>query len=363
MKAPSRLRRLLGRAMWVALGALALRAMASAPEPGKQPAPEPEPPAYEKLVAHFQPPPTASGAPASQDTEARIALGRLLFFDARLSKNHDVSCNTCHDLARYGVDREPLSRGHRGQRGRRNSPTVYNVAGYIAQFWDGRAPTLEIQAEGPLFDANEMAMPDDRRVVATITSMPDYVKRFKEAFPGEKKPVTLANLTRAIAAFERQLTTPSRFDQFLAGRREALNAQERRGLELFVTSGCITCHGGPAVGGTSFQRLGLVEPYPQAADSGRYEVTRDEEDRMKFRVPTLRNVEKTGPYLHDGSVAELDEVVRVMARYQLGRTLTPAQVEELVAFLRSLTGELPARYLAPPELPPSTRKTPKPDPT
>jgi cytochrome c peroxidase len=364
MKAPSRLPLFLSRALWGALGALALRAMAASPEPAvKAPAPQPEPLTYEKLVAFFQPPPAVPRVPAPEDTEARVALGRMLFFDTRLSKNHDVSCNTCHDLAAYGADHRPLSQGHKGRTGRRNSPTVYNVGGYIAQFWDGRAATLEVQAEGPLFDEVEMAMPDDRRVVATLTSMPEYVKRFQEAFPGEKKPVTLANVTKALAAFQRQLTTPSRFDQFLAGQQEALTAQERQGLELFVTSGCITCHGGPAVGGTSFQKLGLVEPYPKTEDPGRYEVTRDEEDRMKFRVPTLRNVEKTAPYLHDGSVAQLDEAVRVMARYQLGKTLSPDQVEALVAFLRSLTGELPAQGLAAPELPKSTRKTPKPDPT
>ncbi|KFE64058.1 cytochrome-c peroxidase [Hyalangium minutum] len=365
MKAPSRLQHCLGRAiaLWGVLGALALRAMASSPEPVKAPPPQPEPLPYEKLVAPFQPPPAVSSAPAPEDTEARIALGRLLFFDARLSKNHDVSCNTCHDLATNGADHQPLSQGHQKRKGRRNSPTVYNVGGYIAQFWDGRAPTLEVQAEGPLFDEDEMAMPDDRRVLATLTSMPEYVKRFQAAFPGEKKPVTLSNLTRSLAAFQRQLTTRSRFDRFLAGQREALTEQERRGLELFVTAGCVTCHNGPAVGGTSLQKLGLVEAFPKIADLGRYEVTREEEDRMKFRVPTLRNVEKTAPYLHDGSVAQLDEMVRVMARYQLGKTLSPEQVESLVAFLRSLTGELPARYAAPPELPKSTRKTPKPDPT
>lgn len=363
MKAPSRLPRWLGRTLWVALGVWALRAVAASPEPVKAPAPQPEPLTYEKLVAFFQPLPTAPLAPEPEDTEARVALGRMLFFDKRLSKNHDVSCNTCHELAAYGADHQPVSQGHKGRKGRRNSPTVYNVGGYIAQFWDGRAPTLEIQAEGPLFDDDEMAMPDDRRVEATLHSMPEYVKRFQEAFPGEKTPVTLTHVTKALAAFQRQLTTPSRFDQFLAGQPEALTAQERRGLELFVTSGCITCHGGPALGGISFQKLGLLEPYPKTGDLGRYEVTRAEEDRMKFRVPTLRNVEKTAPYLHDGSVARLDETVRLMARHQLGQTLSPEQVEELVAFLRSLTGELPAQALAPPELPRSTRSTPKPDPT
>ena len=196
MKAPSRLSLFLPRALCGALGALALRAMAASPEPAKAPAPQPEPLTYEKLVAFFQPPPTAPRVPAPEDTKARVALGRMLFFDTRLSKNHDVSCNTCHDLATYGADHRPLSLGHKGRKGRRNSPTVYNVGGHIAQFWDGRAPTLEVQAEGPLFDENEMAMPDDRRVVATVSSMPEYVKRFQQAFPEEKKPVTLANATQ-----------------------------------------------------------------------------------------------------------------------------------------------------------------------
>ncbi|WP_224243420.1 cytochrome-c peroxidase [Hyalangium gracile] len=358
MKVPTRLKLRVGRAVLGVLAALALRASASTPA-----APSPAPMASEKLAALFRAPPPASGAPAPKDTEARIALGKMLFFDARLSKNHDISCNTCHDLATYGVDHVPVSSGHQGRKGTRNSPTVYNIAGYVAQFWDGRASTLEIQAENPLFDDSEMAMPDDRRVLATLTSMPEYVLHFRKAFPGEKQPVTLGNLTQALAAFERQLTTPSRFDRFLGGEPAALSARERRGLELFVSTGCTLCHGGPAVGGTSIQKLGLVEPFPHVRDQGRYQVTRNEEDRMKFRVPTLRNVEKTAPYLHDGSVEDLGTVVRLMARHQLGKTLTDAQVEDLVVFLRSLTGELPERYTTPPELPRSTRRTPRPDPT
>ncbi|WP_224364402.1 cytochrome-c peroxidase [Hyalangium versicolor] len=348
MKAPARLQLRLASAVAVLSGVLALRAMASPPE---------------KLVAPFRSPPTASTSPRPGDTQARIALGKLLFFDARLSKNHDISCNTCHNLAAYGVDHVPVSTGHHGRKGRRNSPTVYNIGGFVAQFWDGRAPTLEVQAEGPLFDPDEMAMPDDKRVLATLTSMPEYVKLFQKAFPREKRPVTLGNVTRAIAAFERQLTTPSRFDRFLAGDDAALTEQERQGLELFVSSGCTTCHAGPAVGGTSLQKLGLVEAYPRSKDQGRYEVTRDEEDRMKFRVPTLRNVEKTAPYLHDGSVENLPGMVRLMAKHQLGKTLTDAQVEAVVAFLHSLTGELPRRDITPPKLPQSTNQTPRPDPT
>ncbi|MDC0714542.1 cytochrome c peroxidase [Stigmatella sp. ncwal1] len=316
-----------------------------------------------KLVVAFKPAPKGKATSGHQDTEARIALGRMLFFDARLSKNHDISCNSCHGLDSFGVDNKPLSDGHRGQKGTRNSPTVYNAAGHIAQFWDGRASSLEAQAEGPLFNPVEMALPDDQRLVATLSSMPEYMRRFKAAFPSEKQPVTRATVTQAIASFERQLTTPSRFDAFLAGDASALSAQERRGLETFVSVGCTTCHNGGAVGGTSFQKLGLIEPWPHLADGGRFEVTKDEEDRSKFRVPTLRNVEKTAPYLHSGSVQELPEMVRLMARHQLGQTLGEADVEDVVAFLKSLTGQLPQQYISAPALPKSTPRTPKPDPS
>lgn len=360
------------RVALVALGALALHgcskdaAPAPAPAPAPPPvaaAPKPAPLEYAKLVAAFKPAPTAKDAPKPQDTEAQIALGRMLFFEPRLSKNHDLSCNSCHGLSTFGVDNKPLSDGHKGQKGSRNSPTVYNAAGHIAQFWDGRAPTLEVQAEGPIFNPVEMAMPDDKRLVATLTSMPEYLKHFKTAFPEEKQPVKVATVARAIAAFERQLTTPSRFDQFLAGQQDALTEQERRGLETFVTAGCTTCHNGPAVGGTSFQKLGLIEEWPHVADAGRFDVTKNEEDRTKFRVPTLRNVEKTGPYMHDGAVQALPEMVRLMGKHQLGKNLTEAEVDDVVAFLKSLTGELPQQYLSAPELPQSTRKTPKPDPS
>ncbi|MFY1829735.1 cytochrome-c peroxidase [Myxococcus fulvus] len=333
---------------------------ASAPKP-----PGPKPMTPEQLSHFFRPAPPAKNAkPAPQDTEAQVALGRMLFFEPRLSKNHDVSCNTCHGLDTYGVDNKALSDGHRGQKGSRNSPTVYNAAGHIAQFWDGRADTLEAQASGPILNPVEMAMPDERRVVATLSSMPEYVTRFREAFPSEKKPVSLANAARAIAAFERGLTTSSRFDQYLAGQHSALNEAEQRGLHLFVVTGCTTCHNGPAVGGTSFQKLGLIEDYPGLKDAGRFDATKNEDDRGKFRVPTLRDVERTGPYLHDGSVSELPTMVRLMAKHQLARTLTDAEVDDLVAFLKSLTGELPPReHIAAPPLPPSTKKTPEPDPS
>ncbi|WP_224247801.1 cytochrome-c peroxidase [Hyalangium gracile] len=336
---------------------------APAPVPAAPPAPKPAPMDPAKLAQAFKLAPSAKAAPKPQDTEAQITLGRMLFFDARLSKNHDVSCNSCHGLDTFGVDNKALSDGHRGQKGTRNSPTVYNAANHVAQFWDGRAPTLEVQAEGPLFNPVEMALPDDKRLLATLTSIPEYVKYFKQAFPGEKQPVTRATVTQAIAAFERQLNTPSRFDKFLAGEHDALTAQERRGLETFVTSGCTTCHNGPAVGGTSFQKLGLIEEWPHLEDKGRFDVTKAEEDRAKFRVPTLRNVEKTWPYMHDGAVQALPEMVRLMGKHQLGKNLSDGEVDDVVAFLKSLTGELPQQYITAPELPKSTPRTPKPDPS
>ncbi|MCC6558370.1 MAG: cytochrome-c peroxidase [Polyangiaceae bacterium] len=296
-------------------------------------------------------------------TEEKVKLGRMLYYEPRLSKNHDISCNSCHDLAGYGVDNKPFSPGHKGQLGGRNSPTVYNAGGHIAQFWDGRAATLEDQAKGPILNPVEMAMPDEKKVIEVLKSIPDYVKLFKEAFPKDKEPLTYDNLAKAIGAFERQLVTPSRFDKFLGGDAKALTREEQAGFAKFIKLGCPTCHTGAAVGGTTFQKLGLVKPYPDLKDNGRFEATKDEKDKFYFRVPSLRNVEKTSPYFHDGSLKTLDEVVRKMAWHQLGVELKDDEAKSLVTFLKSLTGELPADYIKKPDLPPGGPKTPKPDPT
>ncbi len=333
--------------------ALSLVAAAPATKP-------PEP--HGMAVKFFEPLPKEFRADKKSSSATQVELGRLLYFDPRLSKNHDVSCNSCHDLASFGVDGRKLSEGHRKQLGSRNSPTVYNAGNHIAQFWDGRAETLEEQATGPILNPVEMAMPDEARVVATLKSIPAYVKLFEKAFPKEKEPITLANVGRAIGAFERKLVTPGRFDRYLKGDRKALTAQEKAGLATFLEVGCTTCHNGPAVGGTSFQKLGLVEPWPDESDLGRFDHTKDEEDTLKFRVPTLRNVAKTAPWFHDGSKDSLEDVIRTMGKHQLGMALTDQQVTELKAFLESLTGELPARYIAPPKLPESGPETPKPDP-
>jgi cytochrome c peroxidase len=293
---------------------------------------------------------------------AKVDLGRMLYYETRLSKNHDLSCNSCHLLDHYGVDNQRFSTGHRGQLGGRNSPAVYNAGNHVAQFWDGRAATLEDQAKGPILNPVEMAMPSDKRVVETLKSIPGYVDAFKIAFPKDRDPVTYDNLARAIGAFERQLVTPSRFDKYRAGDESALTDKEQAGFSKFLKLGCTSCHVGPAIGGSTFQKLGLVNPYPDQSDLGRFGVTKSDADKMYFRVPSLRNVAKTGPYFHNGSLTTLPVVVKTMAHHQLGVELKDDEIDILVAFLESLTGEIPVDYIKKPELPADGPKTPGPDP-
>ncbi len=288
---------------------------------------------------------------ANPITPAKVELGRMLYFDPRLSKDRDVSCNSCHDLASYGVDNKPVSTGHRGQTGARNSPTVYHAAGHFTQFWDGRAADVEEQAKGPVLNPVEMAMTSGEEVEVRLRAVRGYTDAFARAFPGETQPVTFDNAARAIAAFERKLVTPSRWDKFMKGERAALTAEEFEGHHEFMHTGCATCHNGPYVGGRSFQKLGAEKPWPDSSDTGRYGVTKAATDRMMFKVPSLRNVEKTGPYFHNGKVATLDEAVRLMGEHQLNAKLTPAQIKSIAAWLRTLTGELPQELIRPPKLP------------
>ncbi|MBM4375309.1 MAG: cytochrome-c peroxidase [Deltaproteobacteria bacterium] len=308
----------------------------------------------------FSPLPKEFPSEANPITEAKVTLGQLLYHDKRLSLAQDISCNSCHDVARYGVDGEKTSPGHKGHRGDRNSPTVYNAGHHVAQFWDGRAATFEDQAKGPILNPGEMAMPDEKAVLAVVESIPEYVTLFKKAFPSDKKAISYDNLAKAIGAFERKLVTPSRWDRFLEGDAKALTEKEKQGFAVFTKTGCPGCHAGPAVGGGSFQKLGLIKPYPDLKDVGRFNVTKEEDDRFKFRVPSLRNVDKTGPYFHDGSIATLEEAVKKMAWHQLGKELSATEIDLVLAFLKSLTGELPAELVKVPELPASTAKTPKP---
>ncbi|MEZ5404316.1 MAG: cytochrome c peroxidase [Bryobacteraceae bacterium] len=295
--------------------------------------------------------PEEVGAAGRDLSSARIDLGRMLYYDPRLSSGRDVSCNSCHPLDKYGVDGKARSSGHKGQLGGRNAPTVYNAAGHVAQFWDGRAADVEEQAKGPVMNPVEMAMSSPADVEKTLQSIPGYVKAFRKAFPGEKDPVTFDNMAIAIGAFERKLVTPSRWDRWLKGDSGALSAEEMDGWHVFHMAGCQTCHSGPFAGGQVYRKLGQVHGYPDLNDAGRFDVTKKEEDRGVFKVPSLRNVAKTGPWFHDGSITSLEDAIRLMAHHQLGRELTSAEVRSLVAFLNSLTGDLPRGYIRPPKLP------------
>jgi cytochrome c peroxidase len=338
-------------------------APAPAPAPAAAPAPAPaEDPVLARAKALFQPLPDFMEGPAGKPSPELIDLGRVLYHETRLSKNHDISCSSCHDLARFGVDGEPTSPRHKGQRGGRNSPSSLNAALHVAQFWDGRAADVEEQAKGPILNPVEMAMASDVAVLDVLRSIPGYVEAFATAFPGEAEPISYDNMARAIGAFERNLTTRDRLDAFLGGDLAALNEQERRGLETFFNSGCNSCHNGPAIGGQMYRKLGFVFAY-ETKDPGRENVTKDPADRHVFKVPSLRNVAKTGPYFHDGSIATLDEAVRLMGYHQIGLTLEPAQISDIVAFLGALTGEVDAAYIAKPTLPENGPNTPKPDPS
>jgi cytochrome c peroxidase len=276
---------------------------------------------------------------ADKDSPAQIELGRKLYFEKRLSVNGKQSCNDCHrvDQNLAGVDNEPTSEGAHGKRGDRNSPTTLNAGFHFAQFWDGRAKDLVEQAKGPVLNPGEMAMPDEKEVVKRLEADADYPKLFKAAFPGEERPINYHNFARAVAAFERTLITHDRFDEFLKGDDKALNAQELQGLNLFLTVGCTTCHVGPGIGANMYQKMGVIHPYANTNDLGRFKVTSEEWDQYRFKVPSLRNVGLTHPYFHDGRAGDLRSAVKQMAYLQLGKELTDKDIASLTAFLNSLS--------------------------
>lgn len=313
-----------------------------------------------EALAAFAPLPEVVEPEAYEMSDELITLGRMLFYENRMSISQELSCNSCHLLDNYGVDGLQFSLGHEGKPVGRNSPTVYNAALHIAQFWDGRAADVEAQAQGPILAAGEMGMPDPEYVIMVLKTIPGYLPLFEAAFPGEADPINYDNVSRAIGAFERYLMTPGDFDALLGGDEAAFNDQEKRGLALFVSTGCTTCHYGPAVGGQRYAVLGQAKPYPEVTDEGRFAITGNEADKYAFKVPSLRNIANTGPYLHNGSITTLEEVVKLMATYQLDKELTDAQVADIVAFLNALTGEVPVDYIAMPELPANGPDTPGP---
>lgn len=313
----------------------------------------------------FKPiPSTPPALPGNPATPERVALGKMLYFDPRLSESHAISCNSCHMVGMGGVDLQETSLGHRWQHGGRNAPTVYNAVFDIAQFWDGRAKDLEQQAGGPLVNPVEMDT-TEAHVVEQLRAIPGYVQAFAKAFPGGGDAITFENIRRAIALFEATLITPNApFDRYLKSDAKALDASQREGLALFINKGCAACHAGINVGGAMYAPFGVVER-PGAEilppdDRGRFAVTKTASDAYVFRVPSLRNVALTPPYFHSGKVWDLRQAVAVMGSSQLGAQLTDAEIDSITAFLGSLSGDQPKVTL--PILPPSVATTPRPKP-
>nr|VFJ43421.1 MAG: cytochrome c peroxidase [Candidatus Kentron sp. DK]VFJ58728.1 MAG: cytochrome c peroxidase [Candidatus Kentron sp. DK] len=299
--------------------------------------------------------------PPSEKTldSGQVELGKKLFFDTRLSKSGFISCNSCHNLSLGGTDNLKTSIGHKWQQGPINAPTVLNAGMNIAQFWDGRAADLKEQAGGPIANPGEMAFTHEL-AVEVLASIPEYTREFEQVFG--TATINIDQVTAAIAEFEKTLVTHnSRFDQWLNGGKNAITEQELAGYNLFKASGCTACHNGPAVGGNSFRKMGVVKPYKtENKAQGRFDVTKKEADRFVFKVPILRNVERTYPYFHDGEAETLTQAVETMGKVQLGKEFTAQENAKIVAFLKTLTGEQPSFSL--PILPASTDKTPKPEP-
>ncbi|QDG94597.1 cytochrome-c peroxidase (plasmid) [Rhizobium sp. NIBRBAC000502774] len=308
--------------------------------------------------------PLPSTVPAVKDnriTPEKIALGKALFFDTRVSASGVFSCNSCHNLATGGDDNLETSIGHGWQKGPRNAPTVFNSVFNVAQFWDGRAEDLKTQAKGPVQAGVEMANTPSQ-VISTLKSMPQYTTWFEAAFPDEADPVTFDNFAKAIEAFEATLITPAPFDAFLNGDDEAISASARQGMQLFIDKGCASCHGGINVGGEGYYPFGLIEK-PGAeilpeTDKGRFAVTNTVDDSYVFRAAPLRNIALTAPYFHSGKVWDLRQAVAIMGTAQLGEELKGEEVDLIVAFLETLTGKAPE--VTYPILPAETADTPKP---
>ncbi len=314
----------------------------------------------ERALAFTQPLPDDAFIDGMHRSEELIELGKMLFYEPRLSKSGLISCNSCHNMATFGVDQLPVSIGHMWQKGPRNAPTVLNAALHTTQFWDGREPDVESQAIMPILDPLEMAATREH-VLAVLNSMPEYVERFQRAFSDEDNPLVYENVGVAIGAFERTLLTYSRFDDYLRGNADALTDAEKQGLKTYIETGCHSCHGGLALGGRAFSVFQTpAELASGESDLGRYEVTGNRLDKHAFKVPSLLNITETYPYFHDGSEWSLSETVNIVAMDMLQRELTPQQNQEILTFLAALTGEIPAYALELPVLPASTPQTPRP---
>ena len=289
----------------------------------------------EQPALGLPPVPVPAGNP---QTAAKIALGALLFNDTRFSSTGEVSCATCHDAGKAFTD-SPLktSEGINKLTGTRNAPTVVNAAYMKTQFWDGRSKDLVAQAKEPILNPIEMGMPDEQTVEKKIRGIPEYQELFSVAFPNAKQAITYQHLAEAIAAFERTLMTPSRFDDFLNGDARALTRSEQQGLKTFIKRDCKSCHDGVLLGGEALETLGKENPYDNQSDQGLYALTKNEEDRMVFKTSTMRNVALTAPYFHDGKIKTLPEAVQLMGKLQLDVELTEQEVKDITSFLEALT--------------------------
>lgn len=311
--------------------------------------------ALEDHLVHFEALPEDAENAANPVTDEKVALGHMLYFDSRLSLTGNNSCNSCHKLATFGVDKLPTSPGDNGGFGDRNSSTTLNAALHSTQFWDGRAGDVEEQAGMPILNPVEMAIPSKDFLVERLSGIDLYHEAFAEAFPEAEVPLSYENIQNAIAAFERELITPSRVDEYLRGQHDALTEQEKKGMLIFALSGCTQCHNGALLGGNSFQKFGVYGDYwdhtgSEHIDEGRFTVTGNESEKYLFKVPSLRNIAETEPYFHDGSVDDLEESIRIMARIQLDKDLTDEQVANMVAFLEALTGEVPDEFQTAPDV-------------
>jgi cytochrome c peroxidase len=289
--------------------------------------------------------PSEAVSAENEATAAKVKLGKILFFDKRLSKSGNSSCNSCHNLASYGVDNTATSQGDDGKFGERNSPSVFNAALHNMQFWDGRAKTVEEQAGMPILNPGEMAIPHKGFLVDRLKNEKQYNDLFKVAYPEQKNPINYTNVQKAIGAFERTLLTPSRFDQFMNGKLDAIDSTEKAGMKFFLNNGCANCHNGVGMGGETMVKFGLYTDYrtltkSRVDDQGRMSVTGKKSDKDVFKVPGLRNVEKTYPYFHDGSIASLDSTIRIMAQVQLNKKFTNVEIKAIISFLKTLTGEI-----------------------
>ncbi|MBR9998192.1 MAG: cytochrome-c peroxidase [Cyclobacteriaceae bacterium] len=302
----------------------------------------------------FQPLPALAENPANPVTPEKVALGKQLYFDNRLSRDETQSCNTCHDLAAFGVDHKRFSPGDAGMDGDRNSPTVYNSALHSMQFWDGRAKDVEEQAGMPILESDEMNIPDEGFLIRRLKTVEGYRKMFAAAFPDDPDPVSFENLKKAIGAFERTLITTSNFDDYLKGNQGALTVAEKKGLKAFMDVGCVTCHTGSLLGANMFQKFGVFHNYweytkSETVDEGRAKETGNEPDKYMFKVPALRMVSNTYPYFHDGSVESIEDAIRIISKLNLDRDLTDEEVVDIAVFLNTMTGEIPSEFSRAPD--------------